>query len=434
MPQIKFKPVAEQLAYLKKGAAEIIREEELKAKLEKSQKAGKPLRVKLGLDPTAPDIHLGHTVVIRKLKHFQDLGHTAVFLLGDFTALVGDPSGQSETRPPLSREQVNAYAKTYLDQVFKILDPEKTEVRRNSEWLDKLTSYDIVRLCAKYRVARMLEREDFHARLTNQTPISMHELLYPLLMAYDSVVLEADVELGATEQKFNLLMGREIQREYGQEAQVALTMPILVGLDGQRKMSKSLGNYVGITEPPGEMFGKLMSVPDDLMWPYYDLLTDRKPEEIAAIKKEVSSGKMHPMDIKMRLAQEVIAGFHGGEAAAKAGEEFQRVFRDRQAPEEMLEIPLTRVPGGLTSSRQTSANIVEQTTIPLPSGLIKWSKLLADLGLVSSASEAERVIKQGGFEINGQQVGDPASKLNVDLTGSYEVRFGKKKFLRIVVQ
>jgi tyrosyl-tRNA synthetase len=434
MTQPKFKSVAEQLAYLKKGVAEIIREEELKAKLERSLKTGKPLRAKLGLDPTAPDIHLGHTVVIRKLKHFQDMGHTAVFLIGDFTAMVGDPTGQSETRPPLSREQVNANAKTYLDQVFKILDREKTEIRYNSEWLDKLTSYDVVRLCAKYRVARMLEREDFHKRLTEQLPISMHELLYPLLMAYDSVVLEADIELGATEQKFNLLMGRDIQREYGQESQVCMTMPILVGLDGQRKMSKSFGNYVGITEPPGEMFGKMMSIPDNLMWSYYELVTDRKPDEIAAIKKEVSSGKMHPMDVKMRLAQEVIAGFHGGEAAAKAGEEFQRVFRDRQAPAEMLEIPLIRVPGGLTFSRQTSTNVVEQVTIPLSSGLIKWSKLLADLSLVSSASEAERVMKQGGFEINGRQVSDPASKLDVDLTGSYEVRFGKKKFMRIIVQ
>src|ERR1700674_2400752 len=383
MPHPKFKPVTEQLAYLKKGAVEIIREEELKAKLERSLKTGKPLRAKLGLDPTAPDIHLGHTVVIRKLKHFQDLGHTAVFLLGDFTALVGDPSGQSETRPPLSREQVNAYAKTYLDQVFKILDPGKTEVRRNSEWLDKLTSYDIVRLCAKYRVARMLEREDFHARLTNQTPISMHELLYPLLMAYDSVVLEADVELGATEQKFNLLMGREIQREYGQESQVALMMPILVGLDGHRKMSKSLGNYVGITEPPGEMFGKLMSMPDDLMWPYYDLLTDRKPEEIAAIKKEVSSGKMHPMDNKMRLAQEVIAGFHGGEAAAKAGEEFQRVFRDRQAPSEIPVIRLIRHETHLEHSRGVISNLSP-----------KWCQILKYVEQSESVAEAARLIEQ----------------------------------------
>jgi tyrosyl-tRNA synthetase len=410
MPQTKFKPVAEQLAYLKKGAMEVIREEELKAKLEKSLNTGKPLRVKLGLDPTAPDIHLGHTVVIRKLKHFQDLGHTAVFLLGDFTALVGDPSGQSETRPPLSREQVNAYAKTYLDQVFKILDPGKTEVRRNSEWLDKLTSYDIVRLCAKYRVARMLEREDFHARLTNLTPISMHELLYPLLMAYDSVVLEADVELGATEQKFNLLMGREIQREYGQESQVALMMPILVGLDGQRKMSKSLGNYVGITEPPGEMFGKLMSMPDDLMWPYYDLLTDRQPEEIAAIKKEVSSGKMHPMDIKMRLAQEVIAGFHGGEAAAKAEEEFQRVFRDRQAPEEA---PVRKLPHG-PAKRLTA--------------------LLVELHAIASRSEAERLIKQGGVEIDGARIDDPRRDVDLSKPGGFLLRVGKKKFLRIVVE
>src|ERR1700724_540873 len=301
MTQAKFKPVDEQLAYLKKGVAEIIRESELKTKLEESLKTDKPLRAKLGVDPTAPDIHLGHTVVIRKLKHFQDLGHTAVFLIGDFTALVGDPTGQSETRPPLSREQVASNAKTYLDQVFKILDRDKTEVRYNSEWLDKLTSYDIVRLCAKYRVARMLEREDFHKRLTEQQPISMHELLYPLIVAYDSVVLEADVELGATEQKFNLLMGGEIQREYGQESQVCMTMPILVGLDGQRKMSKSFGNYVGITEPPNEIFGKMMSMPDSLMWSYYELVTDRTPEEIATIKSEEQSGATHPMKAKTRV-------------------------------------------------------------------------------------------------------------------------------------
>ncbi len=250
MTNFDYKPIEEQLAYLKKGVHEIIREEDLRAKLEKSRKTSKPLRAKLGVDPTAPDIHLGHTVVIRKLKHFQDMGHIAVFLIGDFTAMVGDPTGQSETRPPLSREQVQANSKTYLEQVFKILDPAKTEIRYNSEWLDKLTSYDIIKLAAKYRVARMLEREDFHNRLVNQQPISVHEFLYPLLVAYDSVVLEADVELGATEQKFNLLMGREIQREYGQESQVCITMPILVGLDGARKMSKSLGNYVGITEKP----------------------------------------------------------------------------------------------------------------------------------------------------------------------------------------
>jgi tyrosyl-tRNA synthetase len=434
MTETKYKPVDEQLAYLKKGVSEIIREEELKAKLAKSLQTGKPLRAKLGLDPTAPDIHLGHTVVIRKLKHFQDLGHTAVFLLGDFTALVGDPSGQSETRPPLSREEVNANAKTYLAQVFKILDPKKTEIRYNSEWLDKLTSYDIIRLCAKYSVARMLEREDFHKRLTNQTPISMHELLYPLLMAYDSVVLEADVELGATEQKFNLLMGREIQREYGQESQVCLTMPILVGLDGSRKMSKSLGNYVGITEPPQEMFGKMMSIPDELMWSYYELLTDRTHSEIAELKEEVTSGSLHPMDLKMELAQEVITDFHGQDAARKAAENFQRVFRDRQAPTEMTEIRVKRAPGGLLCSWQASTNVFEQKIIPLPSGLIKWSKLLADLGQVGSASEAERVIKQNGFEVDGRQIVDPANKLNVDASGSHEVRLGKKKFLRIIVE
>jgi tyrosyl-tRNA synthetase len=410
MTQTKFKPVDEQLAYLKKGAVEIIREEELKAKLERSYKTGKPLRAKLGLDPTAPDLHLGHTVVIRKLKHFQDLGHTAVFLIGDFTALVGDPSGQSETRPPLSREQVNANAQTYLDQVFKILDRGKTEIRYNTEWLDKLTSYDIVRLCGKYRVARMLEREDFHNRLTSQLPISIHELLYPLLMAYDSVALQADVELGATEQKFNLLTGRDIQREYGQESQVCMTMPILVGLDGQRKMSKSLNNYVGITEAPGEMFGKMMSIPDELMWPYYELVTDRTPAEIAAIRKEVSSGRMHPMDVKMRLAEEVITGFHGDEAAKKASEDFQRVFRDRQAPEES---PSQKVPRGPAK---------------------KLTALLVELKLAPSKSEAERLIKQGGLEIDGTRVDD--FRRDIDLTKPREflLRAGKKKFLRIVVE
>src|ERR1700726_3952180 len=274
MTNSNFKPVAEQLAYLKKGVAEIIPEADLAAKLENSQKTGKPLRVYLGVDPTAPDIHLGHTVVLRKLKHFQDLGHTAIFLIGDFSAMIGDPTGQSETRPPLTREQVDANAKTYLAQVFKLLDPEKTEVRYNSEWLGKLASYDVVRLCGHYRLARMLEREDFRSRLEKNQPISVHELLYPLFQAYDSVALQSDVELGATEQKFNLLVGRDIQREYAQPSQIALTMPILVGLDGTRKMSKSLGNYVGITEAPGEMFGKLMSISDEQMWTYYELLTD----------------------------------------------------------------------------------------------------------------------------------------------------------------
>ncbi len=434
MSETKFKPVEEQLAYLRKGVVEIVPEAELTAKLEKSRKTGKPLRVKLGVDPTAPDIHLGHTVVIRKLKHFQDMGHTAVFLIGDFTAMVGDPTGQSETRPPLTREQVNANAKTYLDQVFKILDRDKTEIRYNSEWLDKLTSYDIVRLCAKYRVARMLEREDFHKRLTEQQPISMHELLYPLLVAYDSVELRADVELGATEQKFNLLMGREIQREYGVETQIAMMMPILVGLDGQRKMSKSLGNYVGITEAPDEMFGKMMSIPDELMWSYYELVTDRTPHEIQALKKEVADGALHPMDAKMRLAQEVIAGFHGGDAARKAAENFQRVFRDRQAPQEMKEVVLKRIAMGISVRSKSTSAESSSMAIEASSGPEKWSKLLAFLGEAGSASEAERVIKQGGFEIDGTTVKDPACKLDLDRAGSFQIRFGKKKFLRIIVE
>ncbi|MGA2482587.1 MAG: tyrosine--tRNA ligase [Candidatus Acidiferrales bacterium] len=429
MTQTTFKPVDEQVAYLKKGAAEIIREEELRAKLARSLKTGKPLRAKLGVDPTAPDLHLGHTVVIRKLKHFQDLGHTAVFLIGDFTALVGDPTGQSETRPPLSREQVQENAKTYLAQVFKILDPAKTEVRYNSEWLDKLTSYDIVRLCGKYRVARMLEHEDFHSRLEKQQPISMHELLYPLLVAYDSVVLEADVELGASEQKFNLLMGREIQLAYGREKavqyqldhpeieveyrpeiQVALTMPILVGLDGQRKMSKSLGNYVGITETPREMFGKMMSIPDELMWSYWELLTDRTPAEIGQLRESVAKAKSHPMDVKMDLAREVIAGFHGADAAKKAAEEFQRVFRERQAPDEA---PVRKLARG---------------------GAKKLTALLVELDLAPSKSEAERLIKQGGVEIDGARIDDFRRDIDLTKRGEFLLRAGKKKFLRVVVE
>ncbi len=322
MAEIKFKPVEEQLAYLKKGASEIIPEAELKAKLENSLKTGKPLRAYLGVDPTAPDIHLGHTVVLRKLKHFQDLGHTAIFLIGDFSAMIGDPTGQSETRPPLTREQVDANAKTYLAQVFKLLDPQKTEVRYNSEWLDKLTSQEVVRICGHYSLARMLEREDFRSRLEHHQPISVHELLYPLLTAYDAVALKSDVEIGATEQKFNILVHRDIQRAYGLAGEVAVTMPILVGLDGQRKMSKSLGNYVGITEPPDEIFGKIMSIPDDLMWTYYDLVTDRTPSEIAALKKEVASGAAHPMEVKMRLAQEVIVRLPRRRSRAQSRRQF----------------------------------------------------------------------------------------------------------------
>jgi tyrosyl-tRNA synthetase len=429
----KFKSVDEQLTYLKKGVAEIVPEAELRAKLEKSLKTGKPLRVYLGVDPTAPDIHLGHTVVLRKLKHFQDMGHTAIFLIGDFSAMIGDPTGQSETRPPLSREQVEGNAKTYLAQVYKILDQEKTEVRYNSEWLGKMSSYDVVRLCGHYRLARMLEREDFRSRLDKNLPIAVHELLYPLLTAYDAVKLQSDVELGATEQKFNILVHREIQHEYGLSPQVVVTMPILVGLDGQRKMSKSLGNYVGITEAPGEMFGKMMSIPDELMWSYYELVTDRTPQEIAELKKQVEEGKLHPMAAKMRLAEEVVSDFQGAEAGRKAAENFQRVFRDRQAPEEVKEIVLKRMPMGI-SVRMTSGSTLSSHMATALSSSEKWSKLLAYLGEAGSASEAERLIKQGGFEINGLPVKDPTSRLDLSQSGSYEVRVGKKSFLRIVVE
>jgi len=324
MSSTTFKPVDEQLAYLKKGTAEIIPEPELRASLEKSLKSGIPLRVYLGVDPTAPDLHLGHTVVLRKLKHFQDLGHTAVFLIGDFSAMIGDPTGVSETRPPLTREQVDANAKTYLAQVFKILDPAKTEVRYNSEWLGKMSSQEVVQLCGKYRLARMLEREDFRSRLNANQPISVHELLYPLLTAYDAVALQSDVELGATEQKFNLLVHREIQREYGQPAEAVLTMPILVGTDGERKMSKSLGNYIGISEPPSQMFGKIMSISDELMWSYYELVTDFPSPVIVRLKEEVRTGVLHPKKAKIQLAHSIVANFHGEEAAKRASGSFYR--------------------------------------------------------------------------------------------------------------
>jgi tyrosyl-tRNA synthetase len=439
MSETKFKPVEEQLAYLKKGTAEIIPEAELKAKLEHSFKTNTPLRVYLGVDPTAPDIHLGHTVVLRKLKHFQDLGHTAIFLIGDFSAMIGDPTGRSETRPPLSREEVNANAETYLAQVFKLLDPQKTEVRYNSEWLDKLSSYDIVRICGHYSLARMLEREDFRSRLDQHQPISVHELLYPLLTAYDAVALKSDVELGATEQKFNILVHRDIQRAYGLPGEVAVTMPILVGLDGQRKMSKSLGNYIGITESPTDIFGKIMSIPDELMWTYYDLVTDRTPNEITALKKEVASGAAHPMDVKMRLAQEVIAGFHGEEAARKAAENFQRVFRDRQAPDESVEVYVQwdAIAGGVWREDLKNGDIRDLGQwMPLEvatTGIEKWSRLLTQIKRVASASECERLMKQGAVEIDGNLLKDPTAKISLIEKRNSLIRLGKKQFFRLIV-
>jgi tyrosyl-tRNA synthetase len=403
----KFKPVDEQLAYLRKGVAEIIREDELKAKLEKSAKERVPLRAYLGVDPTAPDIHLGHTVVLRKLKQFQDLGHTAVFLIGDFSAMIGDPTGQSETRPPLTREQVAQNAETYLAQVFKILDQKKTEVRYNSEWLGKMSAADVVRLCSHYRLARMLEREDFRSRLDKNQPIAVHELLYPLLTAFDAVALKSDVELGATEQKFNLLVHREIQREYGLPAQAILTMPILVGLDGERKMSKSLGNYIGIAEAPGEMFGKIMSISDELMWSYYELLTDFPSPAIVRLREEVRLGVLHPMDAKMQLAHTIIAGFHGEEAAKKAAEEFRLVFRDRKAP---TDVPEMRLAWG---------------TRPLHA-------VLTESGLASSRSEAERLIKQGAVELDGKVEKDFKRVVVLNPGDLLPLRVGKKKFLRVI--
>lgn len=403
----KFKPVQEQFSYLQKGAAEIIREDELKSKLEKSAKEGKPLRVYLGVDPTAPDIHLGHTVVLRKLKQFQDMGHTAIFLIGDFSAMIGDPTGQSETRPPLDCAQVEANAKTYLEQVFKILDRKKTEVRYNSEWLEKLSSVEMVQLCGKYRLARMLEREDFRSRLEKNQPISVHELLYPLLTALDAVALEADVELGATEQKFNLLVHRDIQREYGLPGEVVMTMPILVGLDGERKMSKSLGNYIGITETPGEMFGKVMSISDKQMWTYYELLTDFTSPVVVRLREEVNMGVLHPMDAKMQLAHTIVAGFHGEEAAKEASEEFRLVYRDRKAPTDLPEMKLT------------------WGTRPL-------FAVLTETQLASSRSEAERLIKQGAVEVNGQVEKDVKRTIVLNPGDLLALRVGKKKFLRVV--
>ena len=436
MASAKFKSVDEQLAYLKKGSAETIRDEDLKAKLEQSARTGKPLRAYLGVDPTAPDLHLGHTVVLRKLKHFQDMGHTAVFLIGDFSAMIGDPTGVSETRPPLTREQVDANAQTYLAQVYKILDRDKTEVRYNSEWLGKMSSYDVVRLCGHYRLARMLEREDFRSRLEKNLPISVHELLYPLLTAVDAVKLESYVELGATEQKFNMLVHREIQREFGQVPEVVMTMPILVGLDGERKMSKSLGNYVGITEAPGQMFGKIMSIIDELMWSYYELLTDFGSREVLRIREEVRAGTMHPMSAKMQLAHVIIAGFHGEDAANKAKDEFQRVFRDRQAPSDVTEHRIRLLPGGSVMLSKQHGDTRSSVTLPstqLPNP-IRWTKLLVSLGVLESNSEAERLLKGGGFEIDGNRVDDVKREIDLSKPSEFLLRAGKKKFLRIVVE
>jgi tyrosyl-tRNA synthetase len=466
MTTAKFKPVEEQLAYLRKGVAEIIPEDEFKAKLEQSAKTGKPLRVYLGVDPTAPDLHLGHTVVLRKLKHFQDLGHTAIFLIGDFSAMIGDPTGQSETRPPLTREQVDANAKTYLEQVYKILDREKTEVRYNSEWLGKMSAEDVVRLCSHYQLARMLEREDFRKRLESgqewelrrrkrealrfQTmgkqvpagssppdvearktlaaaqstgaheapqPISVHELLYPLLTAYDAVSLKSDVELGATEQKFNLLVHREIQREYGLPGQAILTMPILVGRDGQRKMSKSFGNYVGITEPPNEMFKNIMRIPDSLMWDYFKLLTDRTTDVIENLQKNVQAGTTHPKQVKVSLASEIVRDFYGEEATLKAAANWQQ------------EVGL-----GLVPDDAPVKNLPEDNYIGSKPGKMKLSRALLRLDAAPSRAEAERLIKQGAVELDDCVITDPTYEIDLTTPRKHLLRVGKKKVFYFIVQ
>lgn len=395
-----FAPVDEQLAYIRKGSAEIIRESELRSKLEKSRASGKPLRVKLGMDPTAPDLHLGHTVVLRKLKHFQDLGHTAIFLIGDFTGMIGDPTGRSATRPPLSREQIEQNAETYKAQVFKILDAEKTVIDFNRRWFSKFTADDFIRLAAKYTVSQMLEREDFHKRFLEEKPIAVHELLYPLAQGYDSVALEADVELGGTDQKFNLLVGRELQRSYGQESQIVLTTPILEGLDGVQKMSKSLGNAIGIHEPPLEMYGKIMSVSDEIMWRYYELLTDVSIEEIEKMKRET-----HPMQAKKDLARRIVADFHSAETAAKAGEDWAKQFQKDEVPEglDVVEISLSDVHGGNSGPLR----VVGGTEQPADTDLVRLDKLVRCAGLAASNTEAAGKRKQGAVSlvrIDGEEI------------------------------
>ncbi|MCX8127799.1 MAG: tyrosine--tRNA ligase [Synergistetes bacterium] len=390
----------EQLKIIKRGTVEIINEEELRKKLEK----GEPLVVKAGFDPTAPDLHLGHTVLLRKMRHFQELGHKVVFLIGDFTARIGDPSGRSEMRKPLTLEEIERNAATYKRQFFKVLDPDKTIVAYNSHWLEGLSFADLIKLAGKFTVAQFLEREDFAKRFSDGKPIGLHELLYPIAQAYDSVALKSDVELGGTDQKFNLLVGRELQRYFGQEPQIAVLMPILEGLDGVQKMSKSLGNYVGIDEPPVEMFGKIMSIPDSLMIKYFELLTDFSIEEIEEFKKDIESGKIHPKELKMKLAFNLVKTYHSEEDAMRAKEEFEKVFSKKELPSE---IPLK------TFSEKEKVLI----------------DLLVEGGLISSKGEAKRLLSQGGVRVDGVKVEDPYYLVNLGQERIIQV--GKRKFLKV---
>jgi tyrosyl-tRNA synthetase len=375
--------VEEQLTYIGKGLAELIREQDLRERIILRAREGRPLRVKAGFDPTAPDLHLGHAVLLRKLKHFQDLGHRVIFMIGDSTALIGDPTGRTATRPPLTRDEILANTETYKAQVFRILDPDKTEVRFNSEWLGKMGYEDIVRLCSRYTVARLLERDDFSKRYAGGVAISMHELLYPLAQGYDSVALECDVEMGGTDQKFNLLVGRELQKDYGQPQQIVATTPLLEGLDGEKKMSKSLGNYIGITEPGDVMFRKIMSISDSLMFRYYELLTDTSMSEIAAMQERIATGKLHPMEAKMELGRLVVSDFHSASDAGHAAEEFSRVVQRKEVP---AEVPIVTLP---EAARGAAGIHVE--------------KLIFRIGLAESVADASRKRKAGAIEINGQR-------------------------------
>jgi len=396
----------EALELIRRGAEEILADGDLEARL----KEGRPLRIKAGFDPTAPDLHLGHTVLINKLRQFQDLGHEIMFLIGDFTGMIGDPTGKNVTRKPLTREQVLENAQSYKAQVFQILDPERTRVMFNSEWMAKMSAADLIQLAAKHTVARMLERDDFSKRYRGGQPIAIHEFLYPLVQGYDSVEMKADVELGGTDQKFNLLVGRELQKHYGQKPQVVLTMPILEGLDGVQKMSKSLNNYIGINEPPNEMFGKIMSISDELMWRYFELLSlERGAAEIAQMKRHTESGEENPKNFKAELAQEIIVRFHGREAATNALIEFERVHRQGQMPEEMPEVELSTV-----------------------DGVLPISNLLKEAGLVSSTSDARRMIQQGAVRINSERIEDIKLEIQAGTTHIYQV--GKRRFAKVKVK